>query len=285
MPGRAIVIAYLSAFHKPRRGHTGLVSNSRLSSAEARDQLVAIGIELLSKRGLRMDPLGIELTEAIAASNVPRSSAYRAFKHETLSAQEAFAQAVSTCLISLNTHGDVTGTIEVAMEVISSRPDLLENGTKQELAFALRQLIRRSTDANVSGLEKSPLVWLYLGTLIAVGQSDQPMDHPLVSTLRSPDRIALMVNFYRDMLESFGLRLRSGWSYERLDAAISATMLGYGARMIVDPLLRNIMRPTGSDGEEEPWTMAAIAIEGLVLAAAEPNPRVVNAADLSSWID
>lgn len=267
----------LAGLDYPR--HTRRVA-TRLSSAETRERLLQAGLEVLTERGSSIDPL-VELADVIAAAGVPRSSAYRAFKHETMSAQQAFSLELSKLLVSSDV-SNVDATVDRAFEILAESPDLLDNGTPAELAQVLRELIRQCSEANLSGLDRPRMVWLYLGTMIAVGQA-AGTENPLAETLQPQNRADSFTDFYRQMVVSFGLRLRQGWTFEHLDAAISAIMMGAGARMVVDTHLEGLKRPTGPNGEMQPWTTAAVLIESLVVGATEANPRVRNAADLSTW--
>lgn len=246
--------------------------------------LVAEGQRLLFEKGTRTDPIGIDLADVIEGSDVPRSSAYRAFSHETLSPQEAFTEALAMSLISTETHGDLEAVTGAALELLVANPDIFDTGTPRELALFMQQLIRVVIRSNIEALQRSKMVWIYLSTLAAVGQSPNPSEHPLTPTLRSADRTEAMVLFYRDMADNFGLRLRAGWSWERLDAAVSATVMGTGSRMGLIDDLDGIMRDTGEDGELQDWSACACLVEGLMMVALEPNPRVKNAADLSVWL-
>jgi len=259
--------------------------SKRLSAAETRDLLVQEGHRLLLERGSNSDPIGVELSEAIANSEVPRSSAYRAFKHDTLSAQEAFTEALAMSLISAETHGDTEAVTTAALTLLASEPEIFDDGSPEELAVFLRKMIRVVISANIETLQRSKLVWVYLATLASVGQTPDPANHPLAPTLRSADRTDEMVGLYRDLAELFGLRLRTGWTWSRLDAAVSACVMGTGARMGLVDDLSGIMRATGPGGEIEEWSACGALVEGLMMVALEPNPRVKNAADLRVWLD
>ena len=43
-------------------------------------------------------------------------------------------------------------------------------------------------------------------------------------------------------------------------------------------------RPTGPDGDLEHWTLLATLVEGLVIAAFEPDPRMVVSAVPADWL-
>lgn len=258
--------------------------SSRLTSAQTRALLLAEGQRLLFDRGSNADPIGVELAQVIANSGVARSSAYRAFSDASLSPQEAYTTALAESLISTETHGDVEATTAAAFEVIGANTEIFDNGSPAELAVLLRQLIRAVVDANIAALQQSKLVWVYLAVLASVGQSKDPTNHPLTETLRSADRTEVMARMYQDLAELFGLRLRPGWSWSRLDAAVSACVMGTGARMGLIDDLTGIMRDTGPNDELEEWSACGALVEGLLLVALEQNPRVRNAADLSLWI-
>lgn len=99
----------------------------------------------------------------------------------------------------------------------------------------------------------------------------------------APHDSGLEIALHRDLADGFGLRLRTGWTWENFDAAMSAIRLGTAARSGIVGALEGIMRTTGPDGEPEAWSVSA-ALEGLILTAFEANPRVNNAADLQSWL-
>lgn len=256
----------------------------RLTADQSRELLLAEGHRILFERRVGADPIGVELSQVIAGTSVPRSSAYRAFKHDTLTPQEAFAEQLAESLISMETHGDTAATMAAALEMLASKPDIFDEGTPVELAHFLRQLIRVVITANLEALQRSKLVWVYLSALAAVGQTDDPASHPLAATLRSAERTDEMTRLYSDMAGLFGLRLRAGWTWSRFDAAVSACVMGVGARLGLVDDLAGIMRDTGEGGELEEWNACSSLVEGLLLVALEANPRVTNAADLSVWL-
>lgn len=261
-----------------------MVGSSRLSVEQARDILLSEGRRILAERGARTDPVGVDLAEAISNCEVARSSAYRAFQHDVLTPQQSFSEELAKSLLETDTSGDVTATTAAAVEVVLANPTVFAVGSPLELAVCLRELIRVTVRANLQAHNESPLRWLYMSTLAAVGRSAEPAMHPLAGVLRTEERTEMMVALYTELAGNFGLKLRTGWTWERLDAAVSAAVLGTAARMDMVEDLDGLMRPTGPGGELRTWTTCAVLVEGLMMCALEPDPSARASADLTAWI-
>lgn len=78
---------------------------------------------------------------------------------------------------------------------------------------------------------------------------------------------------YGAMVWFLGLRLRERFSLRDFVVAEDSLSEGYGLRNRVDAGTRKvILRPTGPDGEDQEWTIFAVALEALVHQFFELDP-------------
>jgi hypothetical protein len=78
---------------------------------------------------------------------------------------------------------------------------------------------------------------------------------------------------YAAMVSFLGLRLREPFTLHDFFVAEDSLSEGYGLRNRVDAGARKvILRPTGPGGEDQEWTIFAVALEALVRQFFEPDP-------------
>lgn len=260
-------------------------ARTRMTAGEARAALLQAGRDLLADRGAHADPLGIDLASAVTKSGVSRSTAYRIYGDGSDSTRVTFTRDLVASLIEDGFAAELDLLRQATSEIIERNPAVFETGTPAELAAVLREVVRVGTAVNFDAVTTDERFWLYCASLASAGNLDPTPDDdsPLPTALREAESPGRMVGFYRDMCELFGLRLKPGWTYERLEALSITLVIGNGLRHRVNPLLVDIPRPTGPDGAEQMWTASAVMFEGLILLALEMNPRYVAAADISTW--
>ncbi len=267
--------------------------SSRLKAEEkttdARVAILQAGIELLVSGVPVRDPLGVELSQAIAQAGVPKSTGYRLFSDPDsgVSPQLTFAGQLAAELFD---NRAIIGPKEleaIAMTVMVDYPDdIAETGTPAELASLFREIIRVVGAGVVHVFRHNRVFWGYISACTAVGsaESDRRSTNPVAAALTQGDANDEFLDWYRKLWEMMGLRLKPGWDWNQFDGAVSSAAIGTAVRASFHPHLDGVMRPTGPGGELQEWSTAAVLMEGFVLASSEPNPRVRNAADLSLWL-
>ena len=258
----------------------------RRKGDDARAAIIRAGVEIVTSRGPIADPLGVELTEAISRADVPRSTGYRLFADDDLTAQEAFARDLAVDMFTQDPFSNMENMEAVALEVFAQfDADLFEAGTGEQLATALRELIRRATDASMVDLRSNPVFWSYMSAYGTTGRHEgEPAPGSVAKALADGEEATEFIEWYQAMAHQFGLRLKPGWTWFQFNGTASTAVLGTALRSGLNPYVNGVMRPTGPDGELQSWSAGGVLFEGLVLTALEPNPRVVNAANLTTWL-
>ena len=78
------------------------------------------------------------------------------------------------------------------------------------------------------------------------------------------------------MISYLGFRLREEFTLHQFVIAADSLSQGYGLRDRIDnSFAERILRPTGPGGEDQEWTLFAVAFEGLIEKFFEIDPEWV----------
>ncbi|MEM9563037.1 MAG: hypothetical protein AAGA93_10485 [Actinomycetota bacterium] len=253
----------------------------RLSHDEARSALIEAGKRLLVERGLDTGLGLVTLNAAIVASGVPRASAYRVFERDDVDPQVAFRTEL---LISYIEGDPLAKRREAAQLIADDTLIALQTDDPVELARALREAIRLAFAGTVTDMTKDP-DWQIIGPSWAATALNPWAPEELVQAHRKADLSSVrnFVPLYQLACAAGGMKLRPelDWATFALLANSTANAASFYSRY--HPELRSIMRPTGPNGEEQPWSHEAVLIEGLALTSFVPDPDAEVSADLSVW--
>lgn len=270
---------------KPSAGcHNAAMSSNeprkRLKAAESRRALLDAGLELLKSRGVAPGLDRVTLKEAIEVSGVPRSTAYRLYEGGKGQLEEFRADL----LADLDNSVDSRPTHEAFDTLLAELQPVIDSKDPIKMAWALRELIRVTVNANMESVVNS-LEWrVYMSSLASLG-TGLDADPSLTEIFRAAAQEfgERFVDLYSFCMTTFGVRNRDSLSINDFGILASSISEGVALRQHVDPRLASMKRTTGLGGELQIWNAAAIAIEGLVLSWTEPDPDAVVSADLSSW--
>lgn len=252
----------------------------RLKAAESRRALLDAGRELLEANGVAPGLDRVTLKDAIEQSGVPRSTAYRLYEGGKGQLEEFRADL----LADLDNSIDASATHAAIEQVLADRADDVSSGDPVRMARALRELVRVVVNTNMESVIGS-LEWrVYMSSLASVGTGEK-VDADLTDAFRQAASQfgERFVEMFEQVSTIFGIRGRGSLSVNDFGALVAAIIEGVALRQFVNPRLASMKRSTGSDREIQEWNGASIAIEGLLLTWAEPNPEAKVAADLSTW--
>lgn len=251
----------------------------RYTRDEARAAVLAAGLELLVERGPSAGLQRVSFAQAITRSGVPRPSAYRAFRHAECDPQQHFRDELAMQVIERSDLSDVSATMERIAPLCAEaeRDDV----TSEELTALLREVVRVAAATFPSSMADEPYLHAYI-TLVAASRG---FEGGLTTAMRKAETEATVrsVEFYRPLANLFGIRLKPGWNWEMFAAAVASIEAGDYLMGGILPHQGPVERPTGPSGELQEWTVPATLVEGLVVVAFEPNPRMVVSADPSAW--
>lgn len=252
----------------------------RLKAAESRRALLDAGLELLKSHGVAPGLDRVTLKEAIELSGVPRSTAYRLYEGGKGQLEEYRADLLS----DLDNSIDPAPTHTAIDEAMSEAESLIATGDPAKLATALREVVRVAVNANMESVTSS-LEWrVYMSSLASLGTGlDADPDMTEAFRAAASEFGERFVEFFERISSLFGIRTREPLELQDFGAVVSSIIEGVALRQHINPRLGGMKRPTGTGGDMQSWNAAAIAIEGLLLTWAEPDPDAAVSADLATW--
>ncbi len=253
----------------------------RLSQDDTREAVIEAGKRLLLERGLDTGLGLVTLNDAIIESGVARASAYRVFTNDDIDPQVAFRTEL---LIRYILADPIELRSEAAEAIVRQAAPGFETDDPVELATAMREAIRLGFAGNVVSLVEDPN-WRIIGPSWAATALTDWAPEELVQAHREGDlaSVRYFVPLYKEVCRACGLLLRPELDWTTFALLANSTAASASFYMKYHPELRVIMRPTGPGGEEQPWSHAAILVEGLALSSFVPDPDAAVSADLASW--
>ena len=222
---------------------------TRSRGADTKQAVLDSGLLLLHEHGIQASAIGVDLAEAIERAGVPKSSAYRLFTSETGNPQENFTAELVTALVVDGTHTDPKITFDAATTILAEHADLFETGTPRELADLLRQLIRVGTPVTVDALSENILFRAYVTALVSASRDVPRAGSVEAALVKSETEESPFLQFYKELAELFGARLRPGWSWESLELVTSNASYGEALRKPFNESMNTITRRTGPNPE------------------------------------
>jgi hypothetical protein len=164
------------------------------------------------------------------------------------------------------------GTVEAMVPVLEQ----LDVSTPQGRLDALRELCRVGGAANIESLRRSEnwSVWIGVWALATVGAGPDQRAKIEAALIQGYTAITEQYEeLYLALLGVLGLRLRDGLTVRQFTIAVGALAEGCALRDRVDGShMSGIPRPSGPGGQEKPWTLFGIGLEGLALQFLELDP-------------
>lgn len=267
----------LAVENLPRRGR-----RPRRTPREIRDEMIAVGLDLLAERGLTVVLDSVRFDDAIHRADVARASAYRAWQDPDSDdgPQVRFHDALAARLLEEQPGfgSGETGALRATEQAVGSwleRLPELDKLDPTERGFWLRQIHRAGSNANQLAMDDSRLWHCYIAVAAGLMSGIFVSDELRESWIQGE---AALVGRYKDlylsMADLFGFQLRSCYTIEQFDTAAAALAEGLTIRSSINPHIRGIVRRTGPGGAEEEWTLFAVCFEGLVRQFFEPRNDV-----------
>jgi hypothetical protein len=206
---------------------------------------------------------GLRLSNASIIRRVWENQAdYRADVLSAIAAQEGL--------------GEFHKTIEALAEVIEG----LDVSTPEARRRSLREVCRVGGAANILSLLESPnwSLWIAVWSLATadnlLGERElQYRQRVRASLLEGYESFTeLWEGAYRALAQLVGVRVRAPLTLRQFTVTVGALAEGCSLRQRVDQQMEGIMRPTGPDGEQQEWTLFAMALEALMEYFFEPDP-------------
>ena len=241
---------------------------------DVRDQLVTAAVDAIERVGVDVGLDHIKLADVIEAAGVGRSTAYRSLADDELAPQEVLHRELLAQILGRHhRRTNLSIVTAAAMDELARQQTNLDSGDPELRAVAIRALIRVGSEASynevVASTERAILISSY-GALRSSSTRDWRHD----ALTRGEEVLAtLFGELYAGLSEIVGYQLRAGLKMEQFSTAIAALLEGLAMREGFSEHLAGIERPTGPNGESEPWTLFAIGFEGLYAVFFEPRPE------------
>jgi hypothetical protein len=172
--------------------------------------------------------------------------------------------------------GDYAEDVDVAVDYVRPIVARVDRSSPESRAAAVRELCRVGGSANAQAVRQSNNLpsWIGVWALAASGEAldyRQRIEDALIAGYEGFTRRIETV--YAAMTSYLGLRLREQFTLHQFVIAADSLSQGYGLRDRIDnSFVERILRPTGPGGEDQEWTLFAVAFEGLIEKFFEIDP-------------
>jgi hypothetical protein len=152
----------------------------------------------------------------------------------------------------------------------------LDLSTPESRMRSLREVCRVGGNATNVAIHESPNwpLWITvvsMATATTTPEQQARIKSALTDGYKSTyeDRTKL----YELLMQVFGMRLRTPWTIDQFTIAVTAFSEGCSLRQHITGNIEVMLRPTGSQGEEQEWSLLAVGVEALIDQFFEPDPN------------
>jgi hypothetical protein len=251
----------------------------QLSRDELRALLLETGRTLLIEEGLGtgVDTLSFKRVFERVESDTGRRISNASVIRRAWENQADYQTDVLVSVAQQEGLGELDETFSAMVPLFST----LDLSTVEARERSLRELCRVGGAANILALLESPnwSLWIAVWAL-ATAESLRPDEQRAENLARI--RRALLAGYqgvtqlwedaYAALAASLGIRVRAPLTVRQFTLAVGALAEGCSLRQRLDPEMDGILRPTGTDGEDQEWSVFAIGLEALQRLFFEPDP-------------
>ena len=246
----------------------------RLGRDQLRDLFIQAGWAILREEGLGAG--GEALTFKRVRERVEADSGIRVTNASLIGRiwENQFAYQTDVLAAVAGHHGtrEVEDTLEAVTPVLAS----MDGGSEESRRFTMREVCRVSTAANTAALRHSAdlMLWFGIWAMSAVGSAPERRRRIEMALEQSYEAVTEhMESIYQAGLDFVGYRVRPGLTLRQFTVAAAAMADGCVLRDRVDTAHMNgIMRPTGSSGEQQEWTLFGLTLDALAGQFFELDP-------------
>jgi len=238
---------------------------------ELKDLLIQVGLELLLEEGLARG------TERVTFKRVfDRAAAERGVKLSNASVigriwvdMAEFQADILAAALANDDRDGMEETLQAAARVLAGSDLTTLPGRRA----AVVEVLRVACGAHVDALARDPRADLKMG-LRGLSVSHLSMDGETptaVSTRLAYEEFAARWDYVLERAFTvLGVRLRPGLTVRQLSMLAISLTEGFAVWDRINPTMtRNILRPTGPDGEKQEWNLFSVGLESLVWQFAE----------------
>lgn len=232
---------------------------------EVQRRLIDAAIETLHVSGVESGLDAVTLDGAILDADVPRGMSYKIWREGLGTPQDAFRQATVLDILSIPAVAGLPATVDFTKNELETHKVELASTDMAVRRRVVAGLIRRVSEFNHVALAESAN-WRLYTALRTAAVTRESADPEVLEALETGEAflIAQYASFYSDMADKVGLTIKPDFTMEEFSAAAYSLNEGLSMRLGDSYRRDNIARPSGPEGNAEPWTLFAIALEGLI---------------------
>jgi hypothetical protein len=247
---------------------------TRRSREEIRQLMMAAGLDLLAEEGLGIGAGELtfkrvfERVEASTGERLTNASVIR----RVWTNQAEFQDDVLSAVAMAGDGGGEMGDTATALIPLMQSVDVSSPAGRRR---ALSQLCRVGGEANLKVLIDSRRWSLWVGVwVLAVtsppSERGRRIRRALVEGYETTTD--LWAELYQALIAHLGLRIREPFTLRQFTDSVGALVEGCALRAGAERTVPAILRPTGPDGQPEPWTLFSVGLEALVFQFLELDP-------------
>jgi hypothetical protein len=250
--------------------------STRRTRDELRELLVSTGVQLLIEEGLGTG--AGHLTFKRVFEWLEQNTGVRVTNASVIGRIWENQSEYQTDVLVAIASSDGTEMLEAAFQTLRPTLARFDRSTLEGRWGAISELARVGGSAHVRVLAGSTRWQRWVGVWALVMAGADPESEaagPVADALRHGyETVTRRFEMaYARMLSSFGFRVRPALTLRQLTVATGALAEGCALRYGVDPTsTRDIMRPTGPNGELQEWTLFSVGVEALFRAFLEIDP-------------
>ena len=151
----------------------------------------------------------------------------------------------------------------------------LDLSSPESRARALAQVCRVGGGATTVSLAESTNWPLWISVVAMATATTAPEQQQRIKAALS-EGYRSVSKFWNEnfalLMEVLGLRIRRPFTLEQFTMAAVAYSEGCSLRQRTSDHIELVMRPTGTDGQDQEWSLFAVGLEGLIHQFFEPDP-------------
>jgi hypothetical protein len=246
----------------------------RRTRDELRSLLVGAGREILEEEGLTVG--AGDLTFKRAFDKVEADTGIRLTNASVIRrVWENQADFQADVLIEVATTGDLSGELDRTVGALTPILGAADRSTPEARMRSLSELARVGGDAAIRARLETRDWSLWIGVWVlalttTLGGRRRYLRPALIDGLESVTD--LWEEVFLGVAAHLGIRARSPLTVRQFTMAVSAMVEGSALRQGGNPVLEQIMRPTGPDGSLQEWTLFGVCMEALALRFFEIDP-------------
>jgi len=243
----------------------------RHTREELRALLLEAGREILSEEGLQSGSVNLtfkrvfDRVESTTGLQVTNASVIKRIWDN----QADFQADVLMMIANDTSRPEVDRTFAALISLL----DGADLSTPESRSWLVQQVCRVGANANSVAIAESTNFSLWMSVVASATTAPADQQPRLQRAILEGYEAAAKFweGAFGALSEIVGMRIRSPWTFSQFVTSVTALTEGFSIRQRLEGH-EWVSRPTGRNGEEQEWTLFAVALEALVHQFFEPDP-------------